>query len=1037
MASSNGDGVCVSAPGKVLITGGYLVLDAQYSGLVLASTARFYTRICSVKTEAAVSVNSSDGIDVRIESPQFGQVVCGTLHRDGKSGINQFVVSETSDRNAYIEETLVCAMNGIAGVAPHSIASKAHALHEAASRVRVVLEADNDFYSQVKRLQAANQTLHRRNLASLPKFLPPHMQEQPNGDKVAMKTGLGSSAALVTSLVGALVHYFLPAETTQPESLKDEDQRLELIHNLAQLSHCFVQRKVNDLVIACSMLRQTIGAYLLVCAQIGSGFDVSAACFGSQCYTRFPSSILDAFTSPEALQPEEIKQCITDRAKWDIANRVKQFELPSGFRLFMGDVTAGSHTVSMVRKVSTLCHVIAEGTIKMVLAWQKSQPEQAARVITSLNQYNSEVEQGFTKLHELFAEGDSQIERDCRQMVNCMFEQVHFRESNPWKELNPVLGSVLTSIRESFLMVRHYLREMGELALVPIEPPEQTELVDATMAIPGVLIAGVPGDPRSTMTTLNLKRKQRDGDDEDARDCAQTSALKRSVPCKNAGDVADDPQAESAAQNDHRHAQHEQEEEDELKSNLIPPLKKATETAVTDFSIDKLRFGSESWQGMKPTNEDRAFADATARFPGPAFGVLDGHGGVFTVDFLVRNLLKTMSSSLKQHIRGADQNVLSDMREVAHAELARRREIETQLKLFQEQLDQVRQLMAIEADTNNSDSNKDSDSSGDKDVHALHEQLQSTVRAMEAGIAQIDADDAQRKHEFQKWCHTQDANFKRAFTDAFQRCDAQVLLKNPSRDGSTALLLWFIAGGPLSSEMAYYTINLGDCRAVLCRGGHGIPLTTDHKPDRPDEKQRIQRKGGFVGTFAGIPRVYSATGAGLSVEQQARVTTYLAVSRAFGDRPLKEPTALVSCEPEIKRFTVEQDDLFIVLACDGIWDVMSNQDAVVIGLQHFEDPQKAADAIVKEAYRRGSSDNLTATVIQFGWQEDATTKAKQALAQAKTAAAGKSKAPVPRVLGGNPWLAAIVADSEATGETTENQEDDDDEEEEEIDMFNL
>lgn len=45
----DGGGVCVSAPGKVLITGGYLVLDEQYSGLVLASTARFYTRICAAQ----------------------------------------------------------------------------------------------------------------------------------------------------------------------------------------------------------------------------------------------------------------------------------------------------------------------------------------------------------------------------------------------------------------------------------------------------------------------------------------------------------------------------------------------------------------------------------------------------------------------------------------------------------------------------------------------------------------------------------------------------------------------------------------------------------------------------------------------------------------------------------------------------------------------------------------------------------------------------------------------------------------------------
>lgn len=63
--------------------------------------------------------------------------------------------------------------------------------------------------------------------------------ETASGDTVAMKTGMGSSAALVTSLVAAIVRFFIPRR-----ELQANEEELQLIHNLAQLSHCFVQRKV-------------------------------------------------------------------------------------------------------------------------------------------------------------------------------------------------------------------------------------------------------------------------------------------------------------------------------------------------------------------------------------------------------------------------------------------------------------------------------------------------------------------------------------------------------------------------------------------------------------------------------------------------------------------------------------------------------------------------------------------------------------------------------------------------------------------------
>lgn len=107
--------------------------------------------------------------------------------------------------------------------------------------------------------------------------------------------------------------------------------------------------------------------------------------------------------------------------------------------------------------------------------------------------------------------------------------------------------------------------------------------------------------------------------------------------------------------------------------------------------------------------------------------------------------------------------------------------------------------------------------------------------------------------------------------------------------------------------------NCGDSRAVLCRGGKPALATQDHKPSNPDERERIQNAGGSV--------------------MIQRVNGSLAVSRALGDFEYKNvdgkgPTEqLVSPEPE---FYIternEEADEFLVLACDGVWDVMTNED---------------------------------------------------------------------------------------------------------------
>ncbi|KAG6681304.1 hypothetical protein I3842_13G086900 [Carya illinoinensis] len=98
--------------------------------------------------------------------------------------------------------------------------------------------------------------------------------------------------------------------------------------------------------------------------------------------------------------------------------------------------------------------------------------------------------------------------------------------------------------------------------------------------------------------------------------------------------------------------------------------------------------------------------------------------------------------------------------------------------------------------------------------------------------------------------------------------------------------------------------NCGDSRAVLCRNGKPVPLSSDHKPDRPDELCRIEAAGGRVIYWNG-PRVLGV----------------LAMSRAIGDNYLKP---YVSCEPEVTITDRTAEDECLILASDGLWDVVSN-----------------------------------------------------------------------------------------------------------------
>jgi protein phosphatase 1L len=178
----------------------------------------------------------------------------------------------------------------------------------------------------------------------------------------------------------------------------------------------------------------------------------------------------------------------------------------------------------------------------------------------------------------------------------------------------------------------------------------------------------------------------------------------------------------------------------------------------------------------------------------------------------------------------------------------------------------------------------------------------------------------------------------------FQSCVTMQKELDPAiatNQGSTALTA-------LIKNKTLYVANIGDSRAVLCSKGSAVALSNDHKPDRPDEYERINKAGGFI-YWAGCWRVQGVLG----------------LSRAMGDKGL---APYVIAEPEIIMRALTNHDEFLILACDGVWDVLDNQKAVDIvhnALSQSTDCEHAAQILVDAAYKAGSSDNISAIIIRL------------------------------------------------------------------------
>ena len=296
--------------------------------------------------------------------------------------------SPNPPRNIFIETSLTYALSYVSIISAQSI-----------HPISIKIFADNDYYSK----NTASNTNGKFMNFGLP-------------INKAHKTGLGSSAALVTTLTAALLIHHLPRKIDL-----SSDRGLSYVHNLAQAAHSAAQGK------------------------IGSGFDVASAVYGSCIYRRFSLEILMSLGedgSPNfAARLQEVVEDACSSAKWDVHIDKRGATMPSGLRLVMCDVDHGSPTPGMVKRV---------------LSWRHEKPEESNELWANLQTQNDAFADELRRLHHSNHHG---------------YEELRSRISK----------------------IRSLIKQMSELSNVPIEPPEQSRLLDACCSIEGVIGGVVPG----------------------------------------------------------------------------------------------------------------------------------------------------------------------------------------------------------------------------------------------------------------------------------------------------------------------------------------------------------------------------------------------------------------------------------------------------------------------------------------------------------------------------------------------------------------
>lgn len=187
-------------------------------------------------------------------------------------------------------------------------------------------------------------------------------------------------------------------------------------------------------------------------------------------------------------------------------------------------------------------------------------------------------------------------------------------------------------------------------------------------------------------------------------------------------------------------------------------------------------------------------------------------------------------------------------------------------------------------------------------------------------------------------------NIEEAIKKGFIKTHNEMDEKISNKTGSTAVIA-------IIKNNKIYVGNAGDSRAVMTvKEKSVLELSQDHKPTRKDEQDRIKKAGGFISWY-GV----------------ARVGGILAISRALGDKFLSD--AGVIPDPEITVTEINPDHQFLILACDGLWDVFSSEEVGEFIKKDLSknkaDLELTVNSLKNAALLRGSGDNITIMIVDI------------------------------------------------------------------------